>query len=90
MSIDKDMSGRAVGRTKGVAALLEVVEERLAHAGGAPFVLLFNERHVRGLRVGVAGYGKKRCAGKESRVRRCSRETGPWKKGTRRWLGQGQ
>lgn len=33
------------GRTKVVAALLEVVEEGLAHADGAPFVLLVDERH---------------------------------------------
>jgi len=76
--------------TKGMAALLEVIEKRLAHASSAPFMLLFHERHVRGLRVAVAGYRKKRCAGEESRVRWCSssssssRETRAWKMGARR------
>jgi hypothetical protein len=56
-------------RTERVSALLEVVKESLAHAEGAPFVLLVYERHVCGLRVAVVeGQAERSCAGEASRV----------------------
>lgn len=53
-------------RTKSMAALLEEIKKRLAHAESAPFVLLLDERHVCGLRVAVEGYIKRSCVGEEA------------------------
>jgi hypothetical protein len=67
--------------TKRVATLLEVIEKSLAHANGAPLMLLFDERHVCGLRVAVdEGQGKKSCAGEASRA--ASRQVEPGRKRT--------
>ena len=49
-----------------MAALLEEIKKRLAHAESAPFVLLLDERHVCGLRVAVEGYIKRSCVGEEA------------------------
>jgi len=53
-----------------VSTLLEVIKEGLAHAEGAPFVLLVYERHVCGLRVAVVVEGQRKmsCVGEESRM----------------------
>jgi hypothetical protein len=45
-------------RTECVSIFLEVVQESLAHAFRAPFVLLIDKRHVCGLRVAVEGYAR--------------------------------
>ena len=69
--VSKDVNSRTQRRkrTKRVSALLEVIQESLAHADGAPFVLLFNERHVCGRRAAVGeGQREKACTGEESRA----------------------
>lgn len=69
--VSKDVNSRTQRRkrTKRVSALLEVVQKSLAHADGAPFVLLFNERHVCGRRVAVGeGQREESSAGEESRA----------------------
>lgn len=52
-----------------MAALLEVVDEGLAHADSAPFRLLVDERHGCGQRVAVEGSDEGARAGKRPGAR---------------------